>query len=294
MLYPDLQTVLDHKCLLGEGPVWDNRRHRLLWVDILQGVVHQFFPITGEHIIFNTGEMIGAIALCEGGGFIAAMKSGFALIDDDGRSIQPIIDPEAHLPDNRFNDGKCDPAGNFWAGTMSLKDEPRTGGLYTLFPDGKVEWKLGNISISNGLAWSIDQHTFYHIDTPTFRVVAYDYSLATADLSNSRTVIEVPKHFGDPDGMTIDSEGMLWIAHWDGWQITRWNPLTGELLLQINLPVARVTSCTFGGETLEDLYITSASTGLSEEQLIAQPLAGSLFVIRSCGYKGTLPFRFMG
>jgi sugar lactone lactonase YvrE len=294
MHHPEVQTVLDLTCRLGEGPVWDARNQRILWLDILAGDIHQYHPETGRHRRFNAGEMIGAIALRERGGLVAAMQSGFAFVDPEGETVERIGHPEALVPGNRFNDGKCDPAGRFWAGTMSMHDEPAAGALYTLFPDGEVRRRIGGVSISNGLAWSADERTFYYIDTPTFQVMAYDYDASSSEIENPRPAIRVPREYGDPDGMTIDTEGMLWIAHWDGCQITRWDPATGTLLSRIELPVARVTSCTFGGPGMRDLYITSARTGLSEEQLASQPLAGSLFVVKDCGFRGPEPEEFAG
>jgi sugar lactone lactonase YvrE len=151
---------------------------------------------------------------------------------------------------------------------------------------------IENTTIANGMAWSPDHETLYFIDTPTFEVAAYQYDSATGQISDRRVVITIPKTDGYPDGMTIDCDGMLWIAHWDGWQVTRWNPQTGEKLHHIKLPVSRITSCTFGGENLDDLFITSARKGLSEAELDMQPLAGSLFVIRNCGYQGLPSFQF--
>ncbi|HET7003292.1 MAG TPA: SMP-30/gluconolactonase/LRE family protein, partial [Puia sp.] len=152
--------------------------------------------------------------------------------------------------------------------------------------------KIAPVSISNGMAWSLDRRLFYYIDTPTLTVVAYDFDEITAEIKNKRIAIRIQEDEGSPDGMTIDNEGMLWIAHWDGWQISRWNPLTGKKLLSILLPVARVTSCCFGGENFQDLYVTSAKTGLTAGELHDQPLAGSLFIIRDIGYHGLPLFEF--
>jgi sugar lactone lactonase YvrE len=156
----------------------------------------------------------------------------------------------------------------------------------------KSEKKINNTTISNGIAWNSDNTILYFIDTPTFEVVSYQFNKITGDISERKVVIQIPKEDGHPDGMTIDTEGMLWIAHWDGWQVTRWNPLTGEKLSFIQMPVSKVTSCIFGGPELKDLFITSARKGLSEEALKEQPLAGALFVIRNCGYQGLPAFEF--
>ncbi len=290
----DLQMdiVVEHKCLLAEGPVWDAQRNMIYWVDILNGGIHEFSPEQKTHKTIPVHQMIGAVAVCTNGNFIAALQNGFAFIDRVSGEIKIIEDPESHLPANRFNDGKCDPAGRFWAGTMSLKDEPNMGNVYTIENDVKAIKKIEAVSISNGMAWSLDHQTFYYIDTPTLEIKAYDYEKTTGVISNKRIIIKIAIEEGYPDGMTIDNEGMLWIAHWGGWQVTRWNPASGEKLYSIKLPVAKVTSCTFGGEGLEDLYITSAKVGLTEDELKEQPLAGSLFVIHNCGFKGMPAFEF--
>ncbi len=175
---------------------------------------------------------------------------------------------------------------------MSLSEDAGAGSLYVLDSDLKCSQKIKGVTISNGLAWSADRKTFYYTDTPTLEVAAFDYDDYTGAISNRRTIIRIEEKEGYPDGMTIDNEGMLWIAHWNGWQVTRWNPATGTKLLSIKLPVAKVTSCTFGGENFDDLYITSAKVDLTEAELKEQPFAGSLFVIRQCGFKGLPSFEF--
>jgi sugar lactone lactonase YvrE len=175
---------------------------------------------------------------------------------------------------------------------MPLSEDGALGSVYALHQDLSVEKKIEQVSISNGMAWSLDNKTFYFIDSPTLRVLSYQYDPNTGAISDKKVIISFDVSEGYPDGMTIDEEGMLWIAHWGGWKVARWNPITGEKLLQIDLPVSQVTSCTFGGENFEDLYITSASIRLTEEQMNKEPLAGSLFVIRNCGFKGMAAFEF--
>ncbi len=291
---PDIDVVVNHTCLLGEGPVWDNQNDRILWVDILRGDIHAFYPDTRIFKTFNTGKLIGSIAIRSRGGLIAALQDGFALIDMEKMQIEPLKNPEAHLPNNRFNDGKCDPSGRFWAGTMPLSEDKKSGSVYAIDRDFLVTKKIEGVTISNGMSWSKDHTLFYYIDTPTFEVAAYDFNKQTGNISNKRTIITIPKEHGYPDGMAIDSEGMVWIAHWNGWQVTRWNPVTGEQLHHISLPVAKVTSCTFGGKSLDDLYITTASKDLTKDELKQQPFAGSTFVIRNCGYTGLPAFPFKG
>jgi sugar lactone lactonase YvrE len=175
---------------------------------------------------------------------------------------------------------------------MPISEDRASGSLYMLDSSKTCINKETDISISNGLAWSLDHKVLYYIDTPTLKVVAYDYDNEDGVISNKRAVITIPKEEGFPDGMTIDSEGMLWIAHWGGWQITRWDPNTGKKLFSFKLPVSNVTSCTFGGKTMKDIYITSARKGLSNGELAKQPLAGSLFVIRESGFEGLPAYRF--
>ena len=286
------QVVLPHQCLLGEGPVWDTRRGAICWIDILNGEIHEYSPGSKKHKTISVNQMIGAVVICRDGNFLAALKNGFGFVNRENGRVNMLANPEADIPGNRFNDGKCGPDGRFWAGTMSHTDEPEKGSFYVFDTDHSVTKKISDVSISNGMAWSSDHKTFYYIDTPTFTVAAYDYDKNTAEISNRRVVINISEEDGSPDGMTIDSDGMLWIAHWDGWQITRWDPKTRVKLLSIPLPAARITSCAFVGDSLEDLYISSAKTGLTNDQLAAQPLAGSLFVIKNIGYKGLPAFEF--
>jgi sugar lactone lactonase YvrE len=236
--------------------------------------------------------MIGAIALCNSGLLIAATQDGFALIDLEKENLIGIVDPEKHIEFNRFNDGKCDPAGRFWAGTMSVNDTPEAGCLYTLESDFSVSAKIRGVGCSNGIAWSPDQNLMYYIDTLTCQVVSFNFDIINGGLSNRRVIIEIPETDGYPDGMTIDSEGMLWIALWGGWRIARYNPLSGKMINNFSLPVAQISSCTFGGENLQDLYVTTAKTGLLPHEIEKQPLAGRLFVIKNSGFQGLNASKF--
>ena len=208
--------VIEHTCLPGEGPVWDAKRQLICWVDILNGVIHEYAPAQKNHRIIQVHQMIGSIALCTNGKFIAALQNGFAFIDRISGEIKMIADPESHLPNNRFNEGKCDPEGRFWAGTMSLSEQANAGTVYTVEKNLSITKKIERVTISNGMAWSADHQTFYYTDTPTSEIAAYDYEKSTGHISNKRTVIKIAKEDGYPDGMTIDNEGMLWIKHWDG------------------------------------------------------------------------------
>ncbi|XID95864.1 SMP-30/gluconolactonase/LRE family protein [Paenibacillaceae bacterium WGS1546] len=273
------------KSVLGEGPLWIPDEDQLVWVDIESGRIHLYAPGTGNYRSVAVGQRIGAVVKAEDGRMVCAMESGFAFLDLAGGGLEPIADPEAHLPGNRFNDGKVDPAGRFWAGTMPMDGGGAAGSLYRLDGDGSVARMVGEIGCSNGLGWSPDGRTMYYIDTPTRRIDRFDYDAISGNIGNRRTAAVIPREHGYPDGMTVDAEGMLWVACWDGYGVSRIDPATGKLLERLELPVARVTSCCFGGESLDELYITSASVGLSEEQLRREPLSGSLFMHKP-GVKG--------
>ena len=286
--------ALDARALLGEGPIWDARIQVLYWVDIMGYKVHVFNPATGQDRAIDVGQPVGTVVPRRSGGVMAALRDGFAALDIETGELTPIADPEAHLPGNRFNDGKCDPAGRFWAGTMRIaEDQKGAGSLYRLDPDLSVHKMWTNITVANGIAWSHDAKTMYYIDTPTQRVVAFDYNVATGDIADPRPVIHTPNGPGGPDGMTIDAEGMLWVAYWGGWRVVRWDPATGEALAIIELPVERVTAPWFGGPNLDELYITSARIGLSDDALAQQPHAGGIFVARP-GVRGLAAFEFAG
>lgn len=285
-----LNTIGTIRADLGEGPVWETASGLLYWVDINSGLLHSYDEASGA---FNTiptgGQKVGAAVSRQGGGFVLALQDGFHFLDTQTGELEFIADPEAHLPGNRFNDGKVDPAGRFWAGTMA--DEAGGGALYCLDTDLSVRRMVDDVTCSNGLAWSADNKTMYYIDSPTKQVVAYDYDLASGDIANRRVIIQIAE--GVPDGMAIDADGMLWIAQWGGYQVSRWNPHTGTKIGNIELPVSQVTSCAFAGPGLSTLYITSARTGLSEEQLAEEPLAGALFTFQP-GVKGTAAHLFGG
>ena len=276
------ELALDSRALLGEGAIWNAALQRLHWVDIEAQRVFTYDPVTGENRGCDIGQMVGTVVPRAAGGLMLALHRGFAALDPASGQVRllpppPELDPALV----RFNDGKCDPAGRFWAGTIALAKGPKPlGRLYRLDADGTVRVMLRNVGNSNGIVWSRDRRTLYYIDTPLRRVDAFDYDDASGAITNRRTVIAIPPDLGRPDGSTLDAEGMLWIAMWEGWGVTRWDPQTGALLQTVRLPVARVTSCAFGGPGLDTLYVTSARQGLTAEQLGAQPLAGGLFRMR--------------
>jgi sugar lactone lactonase YvrE len=288
-----VELVLDAQAILGEGAAWSAERKQLYWVDIQAKKVHCYNPADGSDHVIGLDQQVGTLAPRLKGGLVLAMQKGLYFLDEATGRVELIADPESGLPANRFNDGKCDPAGRFWAGTMSDEEEPNAGSLYRLDPDLRWHKMLDGITVSNGMIWSLDGKTMYYIDTPTMEVSAFDYDLATGMISNRRPVVKISQGDGFPDGMTIDREGMLWVAMWEGWQVNRYDPGSGEKLASIPVPVARVTSVAFGGERLDELYITTARLQLASDELAEQPHAGGLFRVKP-GVSGFPAYSFRG
>lgn len=284
------ELLLDAAAELGEGPAWEENTQTLYWVDILRGRVHAWRD--GRDEFLQLDEYVGCVVPGQGGGLVAALKDSVWVLDvKKGKETRLAVVSETQS--NRFNDGKCDPAGRLIAGTINLDESSPTGNLYA-FEAGKAPRKLlDGIRISNGLAWSPDHRIFYYIDTPTRQVRAFDYDLEAGSISNPRAVLYVPESMGWPDGMTSDMEGRLWIAMWGGSRVTCWDPVRGELEVEIPIPAPHVSSCVFGGEQRDILYITTARKGMSEVELAAHPLAGGLFQVRT-STKGMPTFAFAG
>ena len=289
----EIKVCVDARALVGEGPIWDEEDQVLYWVDILSSKLYSYDPVKGKNKTYDVGQHIGTVVLRKSGGVMLAVKDGFASFDLKTGDLKIINDPESHLPGNRFNDGKCDPAGRFWAGTMAYNNPTTQGSLYRMGTDFEVRKMLGGIGIANGIIWSLDNKTMYYIDSVRYNVRAYDYDIGTGDISNERVVIDVPEGVGLPDGMTIDSEGMLWVAHYGGGRVCRWNPDTGDLLHSVHLPTSQITACAFGGKKLDTLFITCAAQQMSEADFEREPHAGALFFCKP-GFQGVPAYRFGG
>jgi sugar lactone lactonase YvrE len=286
-----VELVLDARSVLGEGAIWDEEKQVLYWVDIDPGLVHVYDPATRKNRTLQVGQPVGTVVPRASGGLMLAVRDGFMSLNLETGRTELVAIPSGHNPENKFNDGKCDPAGRFWAGT---KETPsRKGALFRLDRDLSVHQMVDGVGCSNGLAWSLDKKTMYYIDSPTMKIEGFDYDLVTGAISNRRTMVSVAEEYGVPDGMTIDAEGKLWVAHWDGWCVCRWDPTTGKLIQKVRLPVARPTSCAFGGPELDILYITSVTTELDPAALAKQPRAGGLFRFNS-GVRGLPAFSFVG
>ena len=272
----DIDVAQHARALLGEGPRW--WRERLLWVDILAGVLHRFDPATGTDAAAELGDVLGMVAPRSDGGVVAALGRSVVRLDDDLREVGRVALDEDR-PRNRLNDGRCDPAGRLWIGSMRRDGSGTDGVLYRVDPDGAVHRQQDGLGLANGLDWSPDGRRMYHIDTPTQRVDVLDYDVDSGQARNRRPLVVVPEEQGAPDGMTVDAEGGLWVAFYGGWAVRRYRP-DGTLDRELRLPAANVTACGFGGPDLQDLYVTTATDGLDAQARSEQPLAGSLLRLR--------------
>lgn len=273
------ELAIESQALVGECPCWHQEKQLLYWVDILKKQFHIHNPKTEKNLTINVGEFIAGVAPRNNGEVILGLQSGLASLNLETEEISILARPEDYTPSHRFNDGKCDPVGRFLAGTMAVDETEGAGSLYSLDKHLHVRKLLDNLSISNGMGWSPDYSTMYLIDSPTQKVFAFDYDVTTGNISNQRVAVTIPEGF--PDGMTVDTEGNIWVALWAGFKVTRWNPYTGKLLQSISVPAPNVTSCAFGGSNLKELYITTARKDLNEAALNLYPHAGSVFRVKT-------------
>ena len=287
---PEAELFVDARARLGEGPVWDARSGRLVWVDIEGPALHSTDIVTGATTTQPMPARIGIAVPRRSGGFMAALEDGFHAIEADGRTeLIAAVDSESGRL--RFNDGACDPAGRFLAGTMAYDFAPGAGALYRLDVDLGLTRLLDDVTISNGLGWSPDGGTMYYVDTPTRRIDAFDYDVATGEMTRRRPFVDIDGK-GRPDGLCVDADGAVWVALWPGWSVRRYLP-DGTLDAIVPVPVAEVSSCVFGGPSLDQLFITTAWSTLSAGERRAQPHAGSLFRT-SVGVSGVPRAAFAG
>ena len=271
---PALANLRNH---LGEGALWHARTHRLYWVDRACHTAHAYEPATGRSFTALVGEPACAIVPTRRSEVLVAFQQRFAFLDFAHARLTPFpVDPLLP-PDHRFTNGKCDSLGHLWIGSMALAAIPGEGALWCLRPALQAERRRGHLTSPEGLAWSRDGRTLYHLDTPTRCVEAFTVDPVDGALSAPRRLREFAPGEGTPHGIATDAEGCLWIALCDGWRVVRLDPATGATRDALPLPVQRPTSCAFGGPNLETLYITTASADLSAAERAAQPLAGALF-----------------
>jgi sugar lactone lactonase YvrE len=287
-----IRCVVESRNKLGEVPVWDVEEQALYWIDIENALLQRLEPASGEISRWTLPERICALALRRSGGLIVALASGLAFFDPATGAVERLAAPEAHLPSNRFNDGKCDRRGRFWAGTMDDRLSERTAALYRFDPDRSCRRMEDGIGISNSLAWSPDNRTFYFADTLQRLIFAYDFDIESGEISNRRVFTDMAGQPGNPDGSTIDAEGFLWNAQWDGWRLVRYAP-DGRIDRIVELPVQKPTSCMFGGPDLRTLYVTTAVWDMDDDALVRQPWAGGLLAL-DVGVAGLPEPRFAG
>jgi sugar lactone lactonase YvrE len=289
----NVERVLHVGNQLGEGPVWSQTERALYWVDILGHKIHRFYPATGHSDIFDVSSPVTVLAFRTRGGFVTATANRLAFWDSQSQKFDFIANLEVDEPDIRFNDGAVDPTGRLWVGTMNEKDNQAPDGvLYRLDSDLSVHKVAAGFTVSNGIGWSPDHKIMYFTDTMRQVILAYDYDPASGAIENSRTFAYISEAEGYPDGLTVDSEGFVWSAHWGGWRVTRYDP-TGKIERVVKMPAPNATSCAFGGDNLDELYITTAWAGLGEKERQDHPAAGDLFRIK-LEVKGIAESEFAG
>ncbi len=274
----DCRCVLPVAAGLAEGPGWWIEKQVLLWVDIEASKIGLFDPAAGNNDFLHLPAHVGAVVPTSVGDLLLATAAGLMRMDPSTGVVTLLLDPEVDRPGNRFNDGKCDPWGRFWTGTMAYDFEPLAGSLWRLDGDGRITRQRRQLTISNGLAWSQDRGTLYFIDAPTLKVMAFPLTSSGEIAAEPSICVQIPEDWDAvPDGMCIDAEGMLWIALFGGGAVTRWDPISGQLLDRLAVPCRQVTSCCFGGPHLDQLFITTARREMDAAAIAAEPLAGGLF-----------------
>lgn len=284
--------VVDCRNVLGEGALWCPLEQRLWWVDISSPSLWTLRPATREVQHWPLPRPPGSFALRKDRGFLFAFRSGLATLEKPGAEPQWLEPEGLELGDERFNDGKTDRSGRFWAGTLDRRLGSPIGQLYRVSTQFEVKALDRGFTISNGIGWSPDDRAMYFTDTPSRRIYRYDFDRASGEVSNRRVFIEAEPGHGGPDGMTVDAEGFVWSAQFDRWCLHRYAP-DGRLERSIRLPVQRPTTCMFGGRDLATLYVTSARMDLSEAALAGQPHAGGVFALQP-GVRGLPEPRFAG
>jgi sugar lactone lactonase YvrE len=284
--------AVDCRNVLGEGAVWCPHERLLWWIDISSPSLWRFDPRAARVDHWPLPKPPGSFALRKNGGFLFAFRNGLATLDEPGGELDWLEAPGLALGDERFNDGKVDRAGRFWAGTLDRRLGAPIGQLYRVDPGFRVSAMDRGFTISNGIGWSPDDRTMYFTDTPSRRIFRYDFDRAAGTIANRRVFVEVGPGHGGPDGMTVDAEGFVWSAQFDRWAIHRYAP-DGRLDRAIRMPVQRPTTCMFGGPDLATLYVTSARMDLADAALAEQPQAGGVFAL-DVGVGGLPEPRFAG
>ena len=276
---------------LAESPVWDTRGRSLLWVDIDAGRVHRLDPRTGADTATAVGVPVGAVAVRRAGGLVLAAGRGFGFLDEAASTLDWRWTAGRG---DRMNDGKCDPAGRFLAGTLTMAQTPGAAALYQLAADGVVTTLIPEVAVSNGLGWSPDGSLLYFADTPLERVDVLDYDVAAGTVGGRRPFADLRDVPGRPDGLTVDADGGVWVAMARGGRAVRRFTPDGRLDHVVELPVPLVTSVAFGGADLADLYVTTSRAGLGPADLAGQPGSGAVFCVPAVGVRGLPASEYAG
>ena len=274
-----VEVFADLRADVGEAPHWDDRTKTLLFVDLTGGAVFRYDGSGVRLGSFSVGQEVGAAVPRRGGGLVLAVRDGIAVAADDGEGFELTAPVEREIPGNRMNDAKCDPAGRLFAGTTAFDFSPHSAALYRVEPDWSFEQVVRGATQSNGIAWSPSGSQMYFIDSATQGIDVFDYDIGTGSVGNRRRLVTIERAHGIPDGMTADNQGNIWVACFGGAAVRCFSP-AGERVGEVFFPVSQVTSCTFGGPGLADLYVTSAAYRLSRDQLKREPHAGATFACR--------------
>ncbi|PVD23866.1 hypothetical protein C0Q70_17140 [Pomacea canaliculata] len=304
MASPTVETAIKNSCsTIGEGPHWDDASQSLLYVDIKALDVHRWNSVTGEDTKVHLKDTVSLVVPRRWGGYIVGLGRRLSLLEWETGTVTDITEVDRETG-NRFNDGKCDAKGRLWAGTMGFEVkpafvEPAAGALYSLDLDRTVKKWLPGIHISNGLAWTEDNQTMFYIDSIPKKVYAFDYDLENGAISKQRTAVDLTPYdidtYGVPDGMTIDTEGKLWVACFGAGAVYKFDPETGKTLQCVKIPAKQTTSVCWGGKNLDELYVTCARVGKPEEYYLKEePLAGSVFRVTGLGAKGRPAYVYEG
>ncbi|XP_044522936.1 regucalcin-like [Gracilinanus agilis] len=294
-----IEAIAPEASRCGESPVWEEKSNSLLFVDIPSKKICRWNSLTNQVQEIVVDSPATSVAIRRSGGYVATVGTRFCVVNWENQLVSDLVSVDQDKKNNRFNDGKVDPAGRYFAGTMAEETAPAVlerhqGSLYALFPNGTVKKYFDNVDISNGLDWSLDHKIFYYIDSLSYSVDAFDYDLQTGLIVNRRSIYKMEKEEQIPDGMCIDTEGKLWVACYNGGRVIRIDPETGKRLQTVKLPTDKTTSCCFGGKDYSELYVTSARDGMDPDKLSRQPEAGRTFKITGLGVKGIAPFAFAG
>ena len=273
---PSVDCIWPAETILGEAPAWCPKERVVYWVDIDGRTILRFDPESGDRRVFAQDRQFGCIVKRADGGFIAGTDGGLVYLDSDLKSSHVFATPEAGFPNNRFNDGKCDRRGRFWVGSTDMNETEPNGALYRVNGTGDVLRMLSGVIVSNGLGWSPDDKIMYFTDSGHGAIYALDFDADSGEIDNRRVFARVAPKDGMPDGLAVDAQGFVWSAHWGGWRITRYDP-DGRIDRIIDLPVPQVTSLAFGGDNLDQMFVTTARLGLTADQLKEAPLSGGLF-----------------